>query len=107
MQLSCAGVENPVLFTLIPLLVDTRSGDTAAAVGYNSSLRVADVAAAEEVCLVSDLMIFFCYKQLSVVYHILPSAAGAQYILLHLWWLATARGSKLEIQVYGNHAVVP
>ena len=79
MQLSCAGVENPVLFTLIPLLVDTRSGDTAAVAGYNSSLRVAHVAAAEEVCLVSDLIIFFCYKQLSVVYHILPSAAGAQW----------------------------
>ena len=56
MQLSCAGVENPVLFVLIPLLVDTRSGDTAAVVGYNSSLRVAHVAAAEEVCWISDLI---------------------------------------------------
>ena len=56
-RLSCAGVENPVLFTLISLFVDTRSGDTAAVVGYNSSLRVAHVAAAEEVCLVSDLFL--------------------------------------------------
>ena len=56
-QLSCAGVESPVLFTLIPLLVDTRSGDTAAVVGYNSSLRVAHVVAAEEVCWISDLII--------------------------------------------------
>ena len=73
MQLSCAGVESPVLFVLIPLLVDTRSGDTAAVVGYNSSLRVAHVAAAEEVLLdirphnpvsfVTNLSVFYLLLQ--------------------------------------------
>ena len=58
-QLSCTGIENLALFTLIPLLVDTRSGHTTAILGHNSSLRVAHVAAAEEVCWISDLIILF------------------------------------------------
>lgn len=58
-QLSCTGTENLALFTLISLLVDTRSGPTTRVVGHNSSLRVAHVAAVEEVCWISDLVNLF------------------------------------------------